>query len=218
MNPTAQELRLLESIRDVSRETIQRLGMFQELLGNWQRKTNLVSPATLPQFWSRHVADSLQCLALKPDARRWIDLGSGGGFPAIPIAIANREQQSVEHHLVESIHKKCAFLREAIRITGARGAVHCERIESAAERLAKTAGESAVITARALAALPVLLDLAEPLMGAGGVALFHKGREFETELRECDGLWKFDLIVHPSRVEADSVVLEISAASRLSAE
>lgn len=217
MTPTAEELSLLDQIYPVSRETIRELAAFGELLALWQRKTNLVAPSTLPQFWSRHVADSLQCLALKPDARRWIDLGSGGGFPAVPIAIANRGRPT-EHHLVESIHKKCAFLREAVRISGANATIHCERIESAAERPRQTTELGTIVTARALASLPRLMAFAEPVFARGAVALFHKGRDFEAELRECDGLWKFDLIVHRSRIEADSVVLEISDASRVAAE
>lgn len=209
------EAEFLRSFLDVSRETLDRLGRFEASLRQWQAKTNLVSPATLQQFWRRHIADSLQCLALKPDTATWVDLGAGGGFPGMPIAIANAAIPDRQHHLVESIHKKCAFLREAARVCDANATVHCERIESAAKRLAGDKAPPQVVTARALAPLRILLDLAEPLLAAGAVALFHKGRDYEAELRECHGLWKFDLVVHRSRVAPDSVLLEIAAAVRL---
>ena len=214
MAPGKADLQYLCDVYTVSRETVHRLETYGGLLAAWQQKTNLVAPSTLDQFWRRHVADSLQCLALKPETTIWADLGSGGGFPGMAIAVANAGTPERQHHLVESIHKKCAFLREVARQAGARATVHCERIESAAKRIAELPQPPQVVTARALASLDKLLALAEPLLDAGAVALFHKGREFEAELRECNGLWRFDLIVHPSRIEADSVLLEISRLQR----
>lgn len=207
--PDSQELSLLNSIHPVSRETLERLGLYREQLLRWQAKTNLVGPATLTDFWSRHVADSLQCLALYPQTRVWADLGSGGGFPGLAIAIANAGESDKNHHLVESIHKKCAFLRSVVRETGARATVHCERIESVAKHIANLPEKPQIVTARALAPLPRLLALAHPILASGAVGLFHKGREFEAELRECDGLWQFDLVVHKSRIEIGSVLLEV---------
>lgn len=212
--PSAEERALIESICPVSRETLDRLACYGRILASWQAKTNLVSPNTLPDFWKRHVADSLQCLALAPEASVWVDLGSGGGFPGMAIAVANAGREDVTHHLVESIHKKCAFLREVARQTGATAKIHCERIESAAKRIAQGPEVPQVVTARALAPLPGLLELSAPFFQAGARALFHKGRDFEAELRECDGLWRFDLVVHRSRIEADSVLLEISDVTR----
>lgn len=213
-SPVKADLEFLHTVYPVSRETMQRLETYGSLLAAWQQKTNLVAPSTLDHFWRRHVADSLQCLALKPETSVWADLGSGGGFPGLAIAVANAGRPDRQHHLVESIHKKCAFLREVARHTGARATVHCERIESAAKGIAELPQPPQIVTARALTSLDKLLALSEPLLAAGAIALFHKGREFEAELRECNGLWRFDLIVHPSRIEADSVLLEISRLQR----
>ena len=205
-----QTLSELNKIYPVSRETFSRLQEYEILLRQWQAKTNLVSPSTLTAFWTRHVADSLQCLAIAPNAKNWIDLGSGGGFPALPIAI-KRACDSPEtfgrHVLVESNHKKCAFLREVARKTGTPVVVINDRIESATKQI--QAGEFQVITARALAPLAKLLDLASPMMNGETVAVFHKGREFRTELEDCRGLWWFDLVIHESRIESGSVLLEI---------
>src|SRR5207245_259745 len=102
----------------VSRETISRLDAFVELLLHWQAKTNLVAPSTLPHLWTRHIADSLQLFSIAPHIGTWIDLGSGGGFPGIIVACALTSVDG-EMHLVERKGKKAAFLREAIRVTGA---------------------------------------------------------------------------------------------------
>ncbi len=213
--PLESELELLQQIYPVSRETLDRLETYRRLLETWQAKTNLVAPNTLPQFWSRHVADSLQVKALCADTRRFADLGSGGGFPGMVIAIANVGLLGAEHHLVESLAKKCAFLRSVARETGASVTIHNERIESAAERIATLALPPQVVTARALAPLRTLLGLAEPLLKAGAKGLFHKGREYVREIEECNGLWRFDLVVHDSKVETGSVLLEVANLERL---
>ena len=187
-----------------------------ELLKNWQTKTNLVAPNTLSQFWTRHVADSLQCLNIFPDAQCWVDLGSGAGFPGMAIAIMNREFSDREHHLVESNQKKCAFLRVVARETGAHARIYPERIDSATKRLVENTPLQRAITARALAGLPQLLEWSAPLIQGQAVALFHKGRNYRRELEECNGLWQFDLVVHESRIEADSVLLEIRNLERRS--
>src|SRR5690242_21848794 len=109
------------ALTPVSRETEERLDRFIELLGQWQTKTNLVAPSTLGHLWTRHVADSLQLLALRPNAKAWIDLGSGGGFPGVVLACALAEQPGAVVHLVERNAKKAAFLREAIRVTASPG-------------------------------------------------------------------------------------------------
>ncbi len=205
---------LLESIHPVSRETLDRLERYRQVLVQWQAKTNLVAPATLNDFWTRHVADSLQIKALAPNAVRMVDLGSGGGFPGMVLAIAGSEQPGSEHHLVESLNKKCAFLRAVGIETGTRCTVHCQRIESAAKQIAQSTIRPQIVTARALAALPKLLELAEPLMAVGAKALFHKGRDYLAEIEECRGLWQFDLVVHASKIETGSAILEISNLAR----
>ena len=113
----------------VSRETLTRLETFVDLLLQWQRTTNLISPATISNLWTRHVADSLQLLDLAPAAKVWVDFGSGGGFPGIPVGCALAGRPGAKVHLVESNGKKAAFLREAIRVTGIPAVVHARRIE-----------------------------------------------------------------------------------------
>ena len=200
---------LIERIYPVSRETFSAFETYRALLESWQAKTNLVAPGTLDDFWSRHVCDSLQALALFSEAKSWMDLGSGAGFPGLAIAIANRDRPERRHVLVESNHKKCAFLRAVTRETGAHALVKNERIESAAKRYAAESLLPDMVTARALAPLSRLLELAEPLLAAGAVGLFHKGRDFAREVEDCRGLWQFDLVIHESRIEAGSVLLEL---------
>jgi 16S rRNA (guanine527-N7)-methyltransferase len=125
------------------------------------------------------------------------------------LAIVNAGLPGAEHHLIESLAKKCAFLRTVARETGAAALIHNERIESAAERIARLRPPPEIVTARALAPLPALLGLAAPLLRAGATGLFHKGRDFLREIEECRGLWRFDLVVHESRIEAGAALLEI---------
>src|SRR3954451_4935665 len=112
------------ALTPVSPETEARLDAYVDLLLQWQARTNLVASSTLPQLWTRHIADSLQLLALAPDAKTWIDLGSGGGFPGLVLACALAERAGAAVHLVERNAKKAAFLREALRITGAPAIIH----------------------------------------------------------------------------------------------
>ena len=149
----------------VSRETEERLDIFVDLLLGWQKKTNLVAASTLPELWTRHIADSLQLLPLAPEARLWVDLGSGGGFPGIPIACALAGHAGAKVHLIESNGKKAAFLREAVRATGAPAIVHHERAEKFGESCAETVH---AVTARALAPLKILCG--------SGVSLDQSGR------------------------------------------
>ncbi|MGB7285958.1 MAG: 16S rRNA (guanine(527)-N(7))-methyltransferase RsmG [Salaquimonas sp.] len=205
----------LNKIYPVSRETIDRLERYFELLKQWQSKTNLVAPSTLDQFWSRHVADSLQLLTIAPKGRHWTDIGSGGGFPGLVLAIvmaqvAKETDEPTSVRLVESIQKKCAFLRRVGVETGIPVEVQAQRIESATKQI--EAGE--IITARALASLPKLLDLTGMYLTGSRRALFHKGREYLSELEDSRGMWKFDLLVHESKIVSDSVVLEISNVER----
>ena len=155
------------ALTPVSRETSERLDRFVELLLTWQRTTNLIAPSTIPQLWTRHVADSLQLLDLAPDARVWVDLGSGGGFPGLVIACALAGKPGAMVHLVESNAKKAAFLREAQRVTGAPAIVHGERIEDFAGAL-RGPGRGRHC-ARAVAPLKSLLDQCFPLLGKSGV-------------------------------------------------
>jgi 16S rRNA (guanine527-N7)-methyltransferase len=165
------------------------LDRFVELLLQWQQKTNLIAPSTIPELWTRHVADSLQLLKLAPGAKRWVDFGSGGGFPGIPVACALTGKEGAIVHLVESNHKKAAFLREAVRVTGAPGKVHAERAEDFVDGFAEPVE---IVTARALAPLENLLAKAYPLLKRGAQALFLKGQDVEVELTRASKCWTIE--------------------------
>jgi 16S rRNA (guanine527-N7)-methyltransferase len=194
----------------VSRETEERLDRYVALLLEWQSKTNLVAPSTLPSLWTRHIADSLQLLDIAPSGKSWIDLGSGGGFPGIVLACALVDRPEAYVHLVERNAKKAAFLREALRVTGARGDVHLAEIENFVDSNPPPAD---YITARALAPLNVLLSLTAPLIERGATALFFKGQDVEAELTEATKYWTVSSKLHPSRTSMDSRVVEIDQIS-----
>lgn len=196
----------------VSRETSQRLEHFATLFQKWAKSINLVAPSTLSDLWQRHIADSAQIFQLFPGPKRWVDLGSGGGFPGIITAIFLAELGDGWVHLVESNNKKAAFLRVALQETGARGSVHPIRIENAAQVIP----ECDAISARALAELPQLLDYCATWMVTDRKphAFFHKGRDYQQEVDKAVGRFHFDLVKHGSVVEPDSVVLEIANLSR----
>ena len=198
----AEALRLVP----VSRETAARLDQLVALLLEWQRKTNLVAESTLPHVWTRHVADSAQLMRLAPDAKTWIDLGSGAGFPGLVIACALAEQPGAVVHLVESNGKKCAFLREAVRQIGLPAVVHCQRIE---QFTSDFNGPVDVVTARALAPLGRLLTLVAPLLKTQGVGLFPKGQDVGAELTEAAKCWNIDAVVKPSVTSPTSGILVV---------
>jgi 16S rRNA (guanine527-N7)-methyltransferase len=195
----------------VSRETEARLDLYLDLLGQWQTKTNLVAPSTLPQLWTRHVADSLQLLRLAPSARVWVDLGSGGGFPGVVLACALAETPGATVHLVERNSKKAAFLREALRITSAPGIVHAAGIEDTVDRIE---GPVDCVTARALAPLHLLIGLAQPLVGRGAKALFLKGQDVESELTEATKYWNIKPLLHSSLTGGQSWIVELNHIER----
>jgi 16S rRNA (guanine527-N7)-methyltransferase len=188
----------------VSRETEARLDRFVTLLTAWQKTTNLVSPATLPQIWTRHVADSLQLFALGQGAKIWVDLGSGGGFPGIPLACLLTEIPGTHMHLVESNQKKAAFLREAARTLRVPVSVHAQRIERFAESFAGTAD---IVTARALAPLAELLSEAYPLLKAGTKFLFPKGQDVGVELTEATKYWTIGSELVPSKTGDGQILI-----------
>jgi 16S rRNA (guanine527-N7)-methyltransferase len=188
----------------VSRETQKRLELFVDLLLKWQRTTNLIAPSTVPNIWTRHVADSLQLLDLVPDAKTWVDFGSGGGFPAIPIACALAERPGAQVHLVESNGKKAAFLREAARITGAPAQVHAERVEKYTQPPVNSVD---VVSARALAPLKVLCDQAFPLIERGAIGLFPKGLDVAAELTEAAKYWNIETTTVASKTSPEGCIV-----------
>jgi len=196
----------------VSRETLTRLETFVDLLLQWQRTTNLISPATISNLWTRHVADSLQLLDLAPAAKVWVDFGSGGGFPGIPVGCALAGRPGAKVHLVESNGKKAAFLREAIRVTGIPAVVHARRIEDCGDSFGDKID---VVSARALAPLKILCDQAFPLIAKGAVGLFPKGQDVAAELTEAAKYWRVEARTVPSRTSPDGCIVVIDGVMRL---
>jgi len=196
----------------VPRETIHRLVRYADLLAHWQKTTNLIAPSSLPLLWSRHFADSAQIRELALDARLWLDLGSGAGFPGLVVAILQTGRPDFRMHLVESNRKKCAFLAEVARETKAPVDIHPMRIEELAESAQSLRPE--VVSARALAPAPRLFELASPFFGPGTRGLFLKGREAETELEAARVRWDFDGRLHPSLTSAGSHIVEMTALRR----
>jgi 16S rRNA (guanine527-N7)-methyltransferase len=192
----------------VPRETIHRLICYAELLTQWQARANLVSAKTLPHVWDRHFADSAQILRLAPGANTWLDLGAGAGFPGLVIAILQANHANFRMHLVEATAKKCAFLAEVARATSAPVEIHCMRVEELSKIAPSLKPE--IITARALAPLPRLLDLAAPWFGPGVRGLFLKGRDAGKEIEAAKRRFNFTCRLHPSMTAADSFVVEIS--------
>lgn len=199
------------ALTPVSRETEARLDRYVELLTEWQAKTNLVAPSTLPTLWTRHISDSLQLMALAPTARIWADLGSGGGFPGVVLACALAETSGAMVHLVERNAKKAAFLREALRITNAPGTVHPADIVDTVDRLS---GPVDCVTARAVAPLHQLIGFAEPLVRRGAKALFLKGQDVEAELTEATRYWNIRPNLHSSRTGGNGWVVELDHIER----
>lgn len=186
---------------DVPRATFE---PFEELLLRWNRTVNLVSRADEGALWARHIQDSLQLVPLAQAAVRGIDLGSGAGFPGLILALAT----GIPFDLVEADQRKAAFLREAARATKAPVQVHAIRAERA--RLPP----APLITARALAPLPRLLELATPLLAHGGICLFPKGAHADAELTDAASEWQMRVERFPSRTAPDGVIFRLSEIAR----
>lgn len=203
----------------VSRETLERLDLYESLLKLWQPRINLVANATLPDVWSRHFLDSAQILPLIPaEARVFVDLGSGGGFPGLVLAIMLHERRQIEGAtgvadrpwrfvLVESDVRKCAFLREVARQTGVAVEILSTRIENP-ETQYKLAPVD-VVTARALAPLDRLLGLAAPLFGERTVGLFLKGQGAQAEVVAARSRWAFEASFVPSVTAVDARIVKV---------
>lgn len=187
-------------------EVLRDLESFSALLTKWNAVQNLVSRETVSALWTRHVVDSLQILPLlRPGDEQILDVGSGGGLPALPLAIALKGG-AARFTLVEPIGKKVAFLRQAIRELGLNAQVHAGRTDSFDSR--ETSFD--VITSRALAALPALLELIHPFFGPETRAILHKGKDHAVELAESRLAWEFDVVIINSATDEAGVLLEIS--------
>lgn len=192
-----------------SAAALARLVAYAGLIEKWQKAINLVAPKTLPELWSRHFLDSAQLLEhAPPGVTRWLDLGSGGGFPGLVIAALS----DAHVHLVESDQRKSAFLREAARAMNVQATVHVKRIEAVdpAQLHEAMGGAPQVISARALAPLHELIGLARPLGGPDTVYLFPKGRTAEDELTEARRYWTIpDADRLPSRTDPGASILRL---------
>jgi 16S rRNA (guanine527-N7)-methyltransferase len=201
-----------------SPQAVGRLRIYAETLALWQKKINLVAPSTLGDVWHRHFADSAQLVALAPASiKTWVDLGSGAGFPGLVVAIllADRAPPRPRVVLIESDQRKTAFLSDVVRRTGLANVMSvdilCTRIETAATRGMIESAD--IVSARALAPLDKLIELAAPLLGASGMGLFMKGRGVEAELASARRSYEFSYELVPSRTDPEARIVVMHAPS-----
>jgi len=196
-------------IDSVPRETSERLDEFLKLVRKWNKKINLLSDKDESRIWQRHMLDSIQLANVSCDPKNWVDLGSGGGFPAIPMSIVWAGQNNPHKlHLVESDLRKAAFLRTCIRELGLPAEVHAIRIEDLVSE------KATLITARALSKLEKLLWYCDGLLGTCGTALFPKGKTWVEELEKAEKSWNFSHEIIRSDTDSKSVVLRIRDVTR----
>ncbi|OBY25910.1 16S rRNA (guanine(527)-N(7))-methyltransferase RsmG [Leisingera sp. JC1] len=195
---------------NVSRETMQRLEIFDTVIRKWNPKINLVSRSSLDQLWTRHIADSVQVFRCVETPGHWVDIGSGGGFPGLIVAIlAADEVPQMRITLIESDQRKSAFLRTAARECGASLTVISDRIEQVEPQKAN------VLSARALASLDDLLGFAEHHLTADGVAVFPKGENWKKEVDNARQRWRFEMETARSLTEPEAVILKIRGVERV---
>ena len=181
------------------------LHAYRDLLSTWNGRMNLVGPSAMAQFWTRHVADSAQLLALAPEARTFADLGAGAGLPGVVLAILLKGEPGAHVHLVESLAKRCGFLREAVAALSLPATVHQARAEDL-----KPAPAVEVVTARAVAPLDKLLAFARPVLRPGVRGLFLKGRNAASEVEAARQGWSFTAVLHPSSTDPEGRIVEIT--------
>lgn len=197
-----EALKLFPELKTIEAE----LELYAALLSRWQAKINLVSTATLDDVWLRHFADSAQVHATAPHITRWADMGSGAGFPGLVTALLLKSTPSAQIHLIESDQRKASFLRAVSRETAAPAIIHAERIEDA---LPKLAGQIDGVSARALAPLPRLLQLAEKPLTAGAIGVFFKGEEWRDELTAIEAIGNFTCESAESRTRKGARIVVI---------
>lgn len=187
-------------------ETIRRLNIYGALLEKWQAKINLIGSSTLDDFWVRHFEDSHQLTELAGSWSEWIDLGSGGGFPGLVIAITNAGGGRV--HLVESDKRKVAFLREVSRETQTDVRIHVGRIETVLPSLCQQI-KFDVVSARALAPMDRLIDYARPALKNGALGLFLKGKGLNAELTRVPPGYNLEIRIIESCTEPDGRIVAV---------
>ena len=185
------------------------MDQYLALLTEWNEKMNLVGPSALASFWGRHAYDCAQLIPMAPDARIWADIGAGAGFPGLVISILLKGRAGVQVHLIESMAKRCHFLTTVARSLDLPTEVHNSRAESA------DLSPVDVVTARACAPLPRLLQYARPLLRGGAIALFHKGREVEAEIAEARKTWSFQAELVQSASDPEGRILRLQRLKRV---
>ena len=194
----------------VSRETSDKLAQFAQLVEKWTAKINLISKPSIPHIWDRHIRDSVQLYQHAPIGNHWVDLGSGGGFPAIVLALMSQQDgRQTKFTLVESDQRKCVFLRTAIRELGLDASVINDRIEKIAPLNAD------ILSARALANLKMLVGFADVHLAEDGVALFPKGSNWEAEDVDARNVWQYTCDPIPSETDPSAAVLRIKEISHV---
>ena len=194
---------------DVSRETLADYQAWHGLLMKWNRKINLVSPTAMDDFWRRHALDSWQIWPHVPEtASKFIDLGSGAGFPGLAMAIGCKAREQGDVTLVESAGKKTTFLRTVIRELSLPAFASSER----AEKIDPEPHD--IITARAFAPLPRLFSYAQPFWGEGTIGLFLKGEAVSEELTKASKEWTYDVEIIPSQSNVTGCLLKITELRR----
>jgi 16S rRNA (guanine527-N7)-methyltransferase len=210
MSPLAERLadnrRAALRLVPVSRETGDRLAVYVDLLARWRKATNLIAESTFASVWTRHIADSAQLLALAPEARRWVDMGSGAGFPGLVIAIALADVPGAIVHLIESDQRKCAFLSEAVRVTGAAATIHPRRVEAIEP---SSLGPVDAVTARAFAPLPLTLKLARTWIERGAIGVFPRGESARDQVAALPEATAYAIELVPSLIDPKAAILRI---------
>jgi len=192
-------------------ETEARLAVYVDLLARWRNATNLISEASFAEVWTRHIADSAQLLALAPHARRWVDMGSGAGFPGMVIAIQLADVAGARVHCIESDRRKCAFLREVARAAGAPAEIHAARIESIDPQALAPVD---AVTARALAPLPRLIEFAKVWIAHGAVGVFPRGRSAEAQLETHPAAPGLAIDLVASKLDPEAAIVRVRSAPK----
>lgn len=206
------------SLFNVSRETLEQLEHYVELLRTWQKAVNLIAPSTIDEIWHRHVGDSAQIVDIlrESDSAKksgiWLDMGSGAGFPGLVAAIMLSQDFDYQFHLVESNGRKCAFLSDVVRHLNLPVEIRNERVEDYADSMLDE--QFSIVSARALTSLDRLLALSEPFLSVETVAYFFKGREVASEIELAEQNWLFAQRQLPSCTSTDGCILEIKNLAR----
>jgi 16S rRNA (guanine527-N7)-methyltransferase len=202
----AEDRRTALRLVPVSRETRDRLAAYVDLLARWRKTTNLIAESTFASVWTRHIADSAQLIALAPEAKRWVDMGSGAGFPGLVIAIQLADVPGALVHLIESDQRKCAFLRAAARATDAAASIHPVRVEAIDPT---SLGAVDAVAARAFAPLPLTLKLARRWIERGAIGVFPRGESGRDQIAALPEATAYAIEALPSLVDARSAILRV---------